>query len=157
MDIAQWFPLGWVHYLVGGVFIGLGVSVLFALTGLIGGVSTAYSAVWSYVSKHPFFRHDRFTSSRDWRLMYLLGLIIGAVIFTFALNHGKGFVTQVPLWQLFVGGVIGGIGARMGGGCTSGHGICGLGSAQLPSLIAVIIFLTTAILTAHLVRALGGF
>ena len=156
-SIAQWFPLGWEPFLYGGIFIGLGVSVLFWLTGLIGGVSTAYTAAWSLVTRHPFFQHEKFVSTRNWRLMYGLGLIVGAVVFTYTLGHGEGFVTKVPLWQLFVGGIVGGFGARMGGGCTSGHGICGVGSGQLPSIFAVIIFLCTAIITAHVVRALGGF
>ncbi|CAZ89397.1 YeeE/YedE family protein [Thiomonas arsenitoxydans] len=115
-SIAQWFPLGWEPFLYGGIFIGLGVSVLFWLTGLIGGVSTAYTAVWSLVSRHPFFQHEKFITTRNWRLMYGLGLIVGAVVFTYTLGHGEGFVTQVPLWQLFLGGIVGGFGARMGGG-----------------------------------------
>jgi len=155
--LAQWFPTGWEHFLFGGLTIGLGVSVLFWLTGLIGGISTAYTAVWSLLTRHPFFQHEKFVSTRNWRLMYALGLIAGAAVFTFTLGHGKGFVTAVPWWQLLLGGIIGGFGARMGGGCTSGHGICGVGSGQLPSILAVIIFLSTAIVTAHVVRALGGF
>ena len=59
-------------------------------------------------------------------------------------------------WQLAAGGFIAGFGARLSSGCTSGHGICGLASLQLPSLLAVLIFLATAIATAQLVRALGG-
>jgi len=156
-SIAQWFPLGWKYFLFGGVSIGLGVSLLFALTGLIGGISTIYSALWSLLSQHPFFRHVNFVSKRSWLMMYALGMIVGAAVFTFTLGHGHGFITRVPLWQLFAGGIVAGFGARMGGGCTSGHGICGVGSGQLPSILAVILFLTTAILTAHLVHALGGF
>ncbi|MHB1667477.1 MAG: YeeE/YedE family protein [Thiomonas sp.] len=155
--IAQWFPQGWVHFLGGGIAIGLGVSLLFLLTGFVGGASTTYSAVWSYFSKWPHFQHPKFVITRNWRLVYALGMIVGAVVFTFAVNHGEGFVTHVPAWQLLAGGVVGGFGARMGGGCTSGHGICGLGSLQLPSLLAVLTFLVTAVGTAHIVRAFGGF
>lgn len=151
------FPNGWVHYLGGGIVIGLGVSLLFALTGYIGGVSTAYSALCSYFSQWPHFQHERFVTTRTWRLMYAMGMIFGALAFTYSMNGGKGFVTQVPPWQLLLGGVLGGIGTRMSGGCTTGHGICGLGSFQLPSLLAVITFLCTAILTAHLVQMFGGF
>lgn len=141
----------------GGMLIGFGVSLLFALTGLIGSISTLYSAVWSFATRHTFFHQEKFVSSRQWRLVYALGLILGAVVFTYTLGDGVGFVTRVPLWQLFCGGVLAGFGARMSGGCTSGHGICGLGSGQLPSLLAVLTFLGTAIMTAHLVHALGGF
>jgi uncharacterized membrane protein YedE/YeeE len=62
----------------------------------------------------------------------------------------------VPWWQLLLGGFIAGFGARLSNGCTSGHGICGMASLQLPSLLAVLTFLATAMVTANLVRSLGG-
>jgi uncharacterized protein len=155
--LAHWFPLGWKHFLFGGISIGLGVSLLFALTGFIGGISSTYSAAWSWLTRYPYFLREALVFKRAWLMMYALGLFAGAILFTFTLGHGHAFITRVPLWRLFAGGVLAGFGARMSGGCTSGHGICGVASAQLPSILAVLIFLTTAILTAHLVRALGGF
>ena len=149
------FPTGWWHFLGGGIAIGIGVSLLFALTGFIGGISTTYTAVWSFLSDWPHFQQERFVATRHWRLAYALGLIGGAAVF--AVSRHAGFVTALPRWQLLAGGVVGGFGARMGGGCTSGHGICGLASLQWPSLLAVITFLCTAIATAHVVRACGGF
>jgi uncharacterized membrane protein YedE/YeeE len=151
------FPSGWAHYLGGGVAIGTGVGLLFVLTGFIGGISTTYTALLSFVSDWPHFQQARFVGTRNWRIAYGLGMIGGAFAFMMAFGHGATYVTHVPLWQLLAGGVIGGFGARMGGGCTSGHGICGLASLQLPSLLAVLIFLGTAIGTAHLVQACGGF
>ena len=154
-NLAHWFPQGWKHFLYGGIFIGTGVSVLFALTGLIGGVTRIFGSVLSFVSRR--FQSKTFVWSRSWQMMYAIGLILGAIVFTFTVGHGHTFVTHVPLWQLFIGGILAGFGARLSGGCTSGHGICGIASAQLPSVLAVIIFLTTAILTANVVHALGGF
>jgi len=71
---------------------------------------------------------------------------------------GSGHIPHgnIPIWQLLVGGLIGGFGARMGNGCTSGHGICGLGTLSRASLLSVAIFLVTAIITANIVHALGG-
>ena len=69
---------------------------------------------------------------------------------------GAGPLTSVPWWQLVVGGFLAGFGARLANGCTSGHGICGLGSLQLPSLLAVVTFLATAMLTANLVAWAGA-
>ena len=63
---------------------------------------------------------------------------------------GSAQHTSVPVWQLLVGGFLVGYGARLGNGCTSGHGICGLGALQLPSLGAVLTFMATAFLTANL-------
>jgi len=148
------FPLGIAHYLVGGLIIGSAVSFLFTTTGAIGGMSTFFSSTWSYVLALPFFQQERFTSSRDWRTAYALGLILGALVWVLA--FGEPFQTGVTWWQLALGGFIAGFGARMSNGCTSGHGICGLASLQLPSLLSVLIFLTTAMITATLVQLAGG-
>lgn len=147
------FPLGWQHYLLGGVFIGAGVALLFVVTGLVGGMSTVFTSTWSLVTKRSFFQQERFVSSRAWRLIYALGLIVGALIWWLAFGNGTPLTTDLPAWQLLLGGVLVGYGARLGNGCTSGHGICGLGSLQWPSLLAVLTFMATAFLTANLMRA----
>jgi len=144
------FPLGWQHYLLGGLLIGAGTALLFVFTGRIGGMSTVFSSTWSYWVNKPFFQQTRFTDSRQWRLVYALGLILGAALWWLGLAGGATQATQVPAWQLLVGGFLVGYGARLGNGCTSGHGICGLGSLQLPSLYAVLTFMATAFLTANL-------
>ncbi|TXT37539.1 MAG: hypothetical protein FD135_3532 [Comamonadaceae bacterium] len=144
------FPLGWQHYLLGGLLIGAGTGLLFLLTGRIGGMSTVFSSSWSYLVQRPFFQQARFTDSRGWRLVYAAGLILGALLWWLGFAGGAALATSVPAWQLLVGGFFVGYGARLGNGCTSGHGICGLGSLQLPSLYAVLTFMATAFLTANL-------
>ncbi|MGE4378153.1 MAG: YeeE/YedE family protein [Burkholderiaceae bacterium] len=150
-SILTLFPLGWQHYLLGGLCIGAGVALLFVCTGLIGGMSTVFSSTWSYVLRRPFFQQERFTGSRAWRLVYALGLILGAFVWWQGFAQGAPQSTSVPVWQLLVGGFFVGYGARLGNGCTSGHGICGLGSLQWPSLLAVLSFMATAFITANLV------
>ena len=145
------FPLGWQHYLLGGLFIGAGVALLFVLTGLVGGMSTVFSSTWSFVVRRPFFQQARFTDSRGWRLVYAVGLVLGALVWWLGFAGGAAQTTSVPVWQLLVGGFLVGYGARLGNGCTSGHGICGLGSLQWPSLLAVLTFMGTAFITANLV------
>jgi len=149
------FPNGYAHYLAGGMLIGAGVGLLFVTTGLIGGISTFFSAVWSYVANGPFFQQPRFTGTRGWRVVYALGLVLGGLAWLLASGE-PAFVTALPWWQLLLGGFVAGFGARLSNGCTSGHGVCGLASLQLPSLLAVLTFLATAIVSAHAVRALGG-
>jgi len=143
------FPLGWQHYLMGGLIIGCGAALLFVLTGRIGGMSRVFSSTWSYLVQRPFFQQPRFVESRNWRLVYAAGLIIGALLWWLGFAGGKPEATAVPVWQLVVGGFFVGYGARLGNGCTSGHGICGLGSLQVPSLMAVLTFMATAFLTAN--------
>ena len=155
--IESLLPLGWAHYLAGGLLIGAGVSLLFVLTGHIGGMSTFFSAAWSWASRRAFFQQARFVESRGWRLVLALGLVLGAALWMLTLGGGQAPApTQVPLWQLGLGGLLVGFGARLSNGCTSGHGICGLSSLSLPSLAAVLTFMATGFLTAHLVLALGG-
>jgi len=145
------FPNGWIHYLAGGVLLGAGMSLLFAATGLIGGMSTVFTTVWSFFSQAPYFREARFLSSRTWRLVYAGGLVAGA--FVWLLCAGEPFVTGIPAWRLIAGGFIAGFGARLANGCTAGHGICGIASLQPASILSVAIFLATAMITARLVAA----
>lgn len=147
------FPEGFAHYLAGGLLIGTAVGLLLLFTGLVGGMSTVFTSTWSYVSRSPFFSEPRFIASRGWRLIYAAGLIFGGVIYLGL--GGEPFVTGISTWRLLIGGFLIGFGARLGNGCTAGHGICGLASLQRPSLVAVLVFLSTAISVAQLLRWLG--
>jgi uncharacterized membrane protein YedE/YeeE len=151
------FPLGWAHYLAGGLMLGLATGGLFLLTGRIGGMSTVFSSSWSWLLKgNAFFQQARLVDSRAWRLTLALGLVLGAALWWKFFGPATPLRTGVPLWQLGLGGLLVGYGARLSNGCTSGHGICGLSSLQLPSLAAVLTFMGAGFVTANLVRALGG-
>jgi len=152
--IDDWFPNGAAHYLLGGIVLGAAVSFAFLMSGLVTGMSTFFSAMWSYVSRWSFFQQDRFTSSRRWRLTLAVGLVLGGLLFV--VTGGSHFQIHVSWSQLAIGGFIAGFGARMSNGCTSGHGICGLASFQLPSPAAVLTFLVTAMITARIVALIGG-
>lgn len=153
--IEEFFPQGLAHYIVGGLLIGAAVSLLYLLTGLIGGMSTVFSSTWSYFSHASGFQTQSLIESRQWRLVYAAGLILGAALWLAASGNDQPYLTGVSAWRLLFGGILIGFGARLGRGCTAGHGICGLASLQLPSLLAVITFLLTAISVAHLVSWLG--
>jgi hypothetical protein len=156
MTLQHYFPHGIQSYLVGGLLIGLAVGFAFAMSGLVTGMSTVFSSTWSFVSRLAFFRQAPLVSSRGWRLALAVGLVLGGALFLYTSAHGATFQTGVPWWRLATGGFIAGFGARLSNGCTSGHGICGIGSFQMPSILAVVIFLVTAIVTAQLVAAFGG-
>jgi len=149
------FPLGIWHYLLGGLMIGIGVSFIYYTTGIHAGISTCLDSTFSYFSKARYFNKIELTRSRNWRLVFLSSLVFGAFLYAVLLEDGVIFTTEVQWWRLLIGGMLVGFGTRMSKGCTSGHGICGLGSMSKGSLAAVIAFFSIGILTALVVRSLG--
>jgi len=148
------FPHGVTHYAVGGALMGLGVALLYVTTGRMGGVSTFFSSSWSWLLQTSFFRQASWRDSRRWRLVYALGLVLGGILY--ALAGLPAEASHMPAWKLAVGGLLIGFGARLGGGCTSGHGICGMAALSLGSFLMVVTFLGTGILTALIVKWLGA-
>lgn len=148
------FPNGVVRYLVGGLLIGVGVAAIYLGTGIIAGASSFLETTLSYASDLPRFNRRKYLRSRDWRLVFVGGIVVGGAVYALAFQDGV-WVTDVQPWRLAVGGVLVGVGTRLGKGCTSGHGICGLGSVSNTSLVNVATFVGVAIGTALLVQAAG--
>ncbi len=151
--LDQFFPHGLAPYLIGGLLIGVGVALLFITTGRQGGASTFLSTVWSWFLQTPFFQQAKLRESRGWRGVYALGMLSGGLLY--AMLGLPMEATHLPVWKFIVGGLMIGFGARLGGGCTSGHGICGMASISGGSILMVCTFLGTAIVTAMLVATLG--
>ncbi|WP_418281000.1 YeeE/YedE family protein [Halorubrum sp. DTA98] len=150
--LADPFPNGIERYAVGGLLVGLGTAMIYLGTGISAGASTFLESTLSYASEKS--RFQRYVASRDWRLVFTLGIVLGGGIYAIA-YQGGAWTTDVQPWRLLVGGVLVGIGTRIGKGCTSGHGVCGVGSASRTSIVGVITFLAVAIGTAQLVAAMG--
>ena|SRR5215211_1145748 len=131
--------------LVGGALIGFAALVLMLTIGRIAGVSgTVLSAM---------VPGD--TSGRAWRLAFILGLPLGALIVTAAHLKDWSIVSFPASPRLtVVAGLIVGIGATLGSGCTSGHGICGLARLSPRSVVATATFLTTGAATVFVIRHL---
>ena len=154
--MQTFFPHGWGHYLAGGLLIGAGVSLMFLLLGRIVGMSTFFSSSWSYVSRLPYFQQAALIQTRLWRLVCAIGLVLGAGLWWWLSGPEQAQHTLVSPARLLVGGLLVGYGARMSNGCTSGHGICGLASLSRPSLVAVLIFMAVAIVTARVFAFISG-
>ncbi len=152
MMAFELFPNGWVPYLAGGLLVGAGTALIYVFTGITAGASTFLESSLSYVSDLP--RFDRYRGSRDWRVVFTVGIVLGALGYTLTLGEGL-WTTDVQAWRLLGGGILVGVGTRLGKGCTSGHGICGVGSRSPTSLVNVATFLLVAIGTAQLVAATG--
>lgn len=148
------FPRGVTQYLLGGVLIGLGTVIIYVGTGIHAGASTFLESTLSYGSKLSRLQQPTFVASRDWRVVFTLGIVAGAAGYSLATGE-FGWTTSVQPSRLFLGGILIGIGTRLGKGCTSGHGVCGVGSGSKTSILNVATFMLVAIGVAQLVMAAG--
>lgn len=125
-----------VRALAGGALIGAGAAVLLLLNGRVAGVSGILGELLGAKG-----------GEQGWRLAFLAGLILPALLL------GVGPFQFATGWGLvLVAGLLVGIGTRLGSGCTSGHGVCGLANFSRRSLVATLVFMVTAIVTVYLVR-----
>lgn len=133
----------WMIALAGGVLIGLSATLLLWLNGRVAGVSGILNGV--------IFPN---TGDVSWRAMFLLGLIVAAGLYMALVPGAPLPRTDYSRVALVVAGLLVGFGTRMGNGCTSGHGVCGLGRLSMRSLASVLTFMATAIATTFVVRHL---
>ncbi len=138
-------PVNFWVALLGGGLLGFSAWLLFALNGRIAGISGIAAAL--------------LTPARGewaWRLLYVLGLAGGAALFGYVVDPPK-VITVDAGWPLVViAGLIVGVGTRLGGGCTSGHGICGMSRLSIRSVVATLIFMAVAAATVFVTRHLIG-
>jgi hypothetical protein len=122
--------------LAGGALIGTGSALLLLLNGRIAGVSGILGNTIRAAAGEEF-----------WRVAFLLGLLLPAFIF------GVGAPQLPQSWACAVAsGLLVGVGTQLGGGCTSGHGVCGLANLSTRSLVATLLFMTAAVVTVFVVR-----
>ena len=149
------FPLGIYSYIIGGLIIGLGVAFVYVTTGTHATQCSFFSTTISCFSRIPYFRRKTYLDSREWRLFFAAGVILGALIYTVTISPDGFWTTSVHLWRLLLGGFLVGFGTRLSSGCTSGHGISGIASLSATSLYAVITFIAVGVVTAHVMQLLG--
>jgi uncharacterized protein len=131
----------WVNGLVGGVLIGLGSLLAMVATGKVPGVSGVFGRLLRST-----------TTDRSWRIVFLIGIIAGGAI-SFAL-YEPATEYRLPegrsLLVIAVAGLLVGFGTRLGGGCTSGHGVCGMGMGAKDSIVATMVFMAAGFVTVVL-------
>lgn len=132
-------PFPFLDELIGGVLIGLAAIVLMVGNGRIAGISGVVGGIVG-ASKGDGW----------WRLAFVAGLILGPLLYLRAGYEAPPVVFSAGLVVIaFAGGLVG-FGSRLGGGCTSGHGVCGLGRLSIRSLVSVLVFITAAMVTVAL-------
>lgn len=130
-----------INALSGGALIGLASVVMLALLGRIAGISGILGGLIS----------GGRSGDRLWRIAFLLGLAAGAVICRMFLGP-LPVQLQAENLQLIVAGLLVGFGTRLGSGCTSGHGICGIARLSPRSLAATVTFISAGIITVYVTR-----
>ena len=148
-----------VHWFIVGPSLGVLIVLFFLVMNQPLGASGAYV--------HSLKLVQRNADVAVWRIWYFLGIFLGGVLTTQILRDtGKGRAGYAAMTEViqtgptgllvFIGAVVMGYGAKVAGGCTSGHGMCGTSQRAVASMVATGTFMTTAILTTLLVRILSG-
>jgi uncharacterized protein len=130
--------------LAGGILIGLAATLLLVTTGRLAGVSGITCGVFGGQGLE-----------RTWRLAFIAGLISAGLVWQFLLLKPLPVEIEVRGWPLWLAGLLTGFGTRMSGGCTSGHGICGISRFSLRSVYATLTFIAFGMLTVW-IRRHGG-
>ncbi|MFW1527265.1 YeeE/YedE family protein [Vibrio parahaemolyticus] len=122
--------------LFGGILLGISATILLLVNGKIAGISGIMNGIIS-PKKGDY----------SWRLLFAVGMIAGGLISVLMLGVAVPSTTNLSLGMVIAAGLLVGIGTRLGNGCTSGHGICGMGRLSKRSIVATCVFMAVAGLT----------
>jgi len=132
--------------LVGGMLIGLSASALLLFDGKIAGISGIVGGILSPTKDDTL-----------WRLLFVIGLLAGGFVFYLLSPQAFAIGVSRSTSALIVAGLLVGFGTRLGNGCTSGHGVCGVSRVSKRSILATVTFMATGMLTVFVIRHfLGG-
>lgn len=137
-DFTPWSALA------GGILIGIAASILLALSGRVAGISGMLGGLLV-----------RTRGDVAWRAWFLAGLLSVGVATALIAPERLG-ASPRGLAGLAIAGLLVGVGTRLGNGCTSGHGVCGLSRLSARSLVATVTFIATGVVAVALVRLFGG-
>ena len=140
IDLVNFTP---TFAFIGGLLIGLGIVIFFVSNGRLAGVSGIVNNV---LTKNQ----NRTTS-----LLFLLGLILGPLIYMVLFQMAIPFVMTSSVPIIIIGGLLVGIGTKISNGCTSGHGVCGISRFSIRSILATILFIFSAMMTVFIFKFIG--
>lgn len=128
-----------VSALIGGMLLGISTAMLLFFNGRIAGISGIASGL---------FVPNK--SDWQWRVVFILGMAIGGLIYQIILGNISVATIVTDRSTLLIAGLLVGVGATLGSGCTSGHGICGIARFSPRSIVATLIFMSTAMVTVYI-------
>lgn len=128
----------------GGLLIGLAATLLMLGNGRVAGIAGILAGAYGGPG-----------GDRAWRIIFLLGMATGGFLAALAGFAESLERTGYPFGLLVIAGLIAGFGARLGNGCTSGHGVCGISRFSLRSVVATLLFTVAGVITVAVLRLLG--
>ena len=140
LDLTNFTP---TSSFIGGILIGLAVILFFISTGRLAGVSGIVNNVLTK------------SINRTINILFILGLISGPLIFMLFTKSSIPFQVTNSTPLIILGGLLVGIGTKVGNGCTSGHGVCGISRFSIRSIVATILFMLAAILAVFVLKFMG--
>ncbi|MCB1648568.1 MAG: YeeE/YedE family protein [Pseudomonadales bacterium] len=128
--------------LIGGSLIGISSLLMLLLLGRITGISGILTGIITWNK----------TDGLPWRAAFIGGLILGAVLYQIIFGRPLPLQMQADGVMLVLAGLLVGMGTRLGSGCTSGHGVCGIARRSPRSIVSTVTFMAVAVITVYLTR-----
>lgn len=125
--------------LFGGMLLGVSATLLMVVNGRTAGISGILNGILTPKKNNTF-----------WRVLFIIGMVLGGASAVAALNIDTPNFAQLSSFTLVIGGLLVGFGTRLANGCTSGHGICGMGRLSKRSIVATCVFMLTAAVTVYI-------
>ncbi len=140
MQNIDWANFTLLNSLFGGILIGIAAIIIFLTNGRIMGISGILGNLITLKEIDQIY----------WRIAFLLGVLIGPLIFTILFKEIKSEMVANTTF-LIISGFLVGLGTSLGNGCTSGHGICGLSRFSIRSIVATLVFVISGMITVYLI------
>ena len=131
--------------LIGGLLIGASATAMLLFLGRITGIS---GIVWGAVSGQ---------SDNSWRWLFIVGLVLGPLLYHTLSATPYPAASPLQWWHAVVGGLLVGFGVKLGAGCTSGHGVCGISRLSLRGIVATVFYIAAGGLTVVVFKHILGF
>lgn len=141
--MINWSTFTPLSSLIGGLLIGIATAILILLNGRIAGISGILGGLLT-------LKKDEIS----WRLAFIGGISISSLLYLF-IHPLPSIIIKANYIEITIAGLLVGFGTRLGSGCTSGHGICGVSRLSVRSITATLTFIATGMFTVYLMKVFG--
>ena len=134
-----------MNSVLGGIIIGVAVSIMLLFNGRVTGISGIVGGML-----------NRNTIDKDWRILFILGLVFGGVFLRFIYPEAFTFMASAKTGDYLLAGFLVGFGTLLGNGCTSGHGVCGISRLSMRSIVSTLVFIFFGVVSVFVFKLLRG-